>query len=347
MSRSVSPTKEAAITAASSSLSEPRLDNTSGIFMFPLAIVGFLVGLGIAHLAEAENGSKFTSTSQFKVWSAMTGAFVAVAVVIFPYSVAILRRLRSRFPKDANWPRLIAVYTAFMGLTILVTVVFGSPDTSLVANYDTPRSLFLIIGLVAGAPSIMGIWLIESALARVKDRIEEAKEAKAKEAREAKETTTQKPETRAGPEAQILSDLMLARTKLLALLLAFGSLIGVAVLATGALRQAVLAVKTSDGKAAEYPIEYVLIFGLFYSALLAIIYVPAYFRLQDRSRDYIELVFPLPAKGHYTDEEYKDRDNLGKMLHIDASLQETFQTGLAIIGPLLATLVSVLLPKSK
>jgi hypothetical protein len=97
----------------------------------------------------------------------------------------------------------------------------------------------------------------------------------------------------------------------------------------------------------DYPIEYVLISGLFYSALLAVIYIPAYFRLQDRSREYIEMVFPVPDEGHYSDDKNTDRDNLGKLLHIDASVQETFQTGLAIIAPLIATLLSILLPAPK
>jgi len=185
----------------------------------------------------------------------------------------------------------------------------------------------------------MGIWVIYWGLSRLKDQIAEAGNA-------------QKPSDASADavlatKRQILSDLLLARTKLLALLSAVGALIGVSVLTTGALRNALLSVKPVGGKVIGYPIEYVLINGLFYSALLAVIYIPAYFRLQDRSRDYIEMVFPVPDEGHYASDKYTDRDNLEKLLQIDASVGETLQTGLAIIAPLMATLLSVLLPTPK
>ncbi len=316
------------------------MDKISGLLVFVLAIGGFRVGLWIVKLAHAENGSDFTSTPQFRVWSAMAGALVALAAVIFLYSAAILRTLRARFCEDAGLARLTAVYLVFAGLIFWVTMIFGSPDTSRVADYNMPRIFFLLLGLVVSAPSIMGIWLIGLALIRKKDQTKQL--SPTSQGHSGASAHCDLPERK-----QVLCGLMLARIKLLALLSAVGSLIGVTVLTTGALRNALLAVKAADGKAVEYPIEYVLIYGLFFSALLAAVYAPVYFRLQDASRDYIERVLPLPDAGHYTSDGYTDRDNLGKLLHIDASVQETFQTGLAIIAPLMATLLSILLPAPK
>jgi hypothetical protein len=311
-----------------------------GLLGLPLlAVCGFLAGLGVTHLAHAEHGSKFTSTPQFKTWSALAGALVAVALVIFFYSINILRETRSRFSQDATWKRLFSSYVVFALLVGLVTVIFGNPDTLAVADYTWPRNIFLALGLVASSPSVMGIWVIYWGLSRMKDQIAHVENA-------------QKPPGASADAVhatrqRILSDLLLARTKLLALLSAVGALIGVSVLAVGALRNALLSVKPVGGKPVEYPIEYVLINGLFYSALLAVIYIPAYFRLQDRSREYIKMVFPVPAEGHYNSDEYTDRDNLGKLLQIDASVAETLQTGVAIIAPVMATLLSVLLPTPK
>jgi hypothetical protein len=305
----------------------PERQWPSGFLVFPLlTLCGFLAGLGIAHLAHAENGSNFTVTPQFKIWSSMTGAVIAVGFVIFVYSSSILLLLRSRFPQDSTWRQLIGSYTIFIALIFSVTIIFGSPDTSSVANYAATRTLLVLLSLLAAAPSIMGIWTIDWALSRMKDQIKQANKSQLK---------------------QILSDLILTRTKLLTLLSAIGALLGVSVLATGALRNAVLAAKPTNSKVVEYPIEYVLLYGLFFSALIVVVYVPAYFRLQDRSRDYIEMVFPLPDQGHYSSDDYTNRENLGKLLRIDASLQETLQTGLAIIAPLMATLLSLLLPVPK
>jgi hypothetical protein len=310
----------------------------AGLLGLPLlAVCGFLAGLGVTHLAQAEHGSNFTSTPQFKTWSALAGALVAIAFVIFFYSVGILRELHSRFPHEATWKRLIGSYVAFSLLAFSVTIIFGHPDTSAVAEYTAPRIIFLVLGLVASGPSVMGIWVIYWGLERMKDQIVAAGNEQKASGASADEAARR----------QILSDLLVARTKLLALLSAVGALIGVSVLTTGALRNALLSVKPASGKIAEYPIEYVLINGLFYSALLAVIYIPAYFRLQDRSREYIRMVFPVPDEGHYSGNEYTDRDNLGKLLQVDASVGETLQTGLAIIAPLMATLLSVLLPTPK
>jgi hypothetical protein len=312
----------------------------AGLLVFPLlATGGFLVGLWVVSFAQAENGSKFTSTPQFRIWSAMAAALVAVAFVVIAYSGRILFTLFRRFPRDAGWVGLLVSYLGLAAIIFGVTAIFGNPNTSVVADYTVPRTVFPILGLLAALPSIMGIWLIGRVLLRMKLQI--------KDETGAHNTSGTSVNARGPGRKQILSDLILVRAKLLFLLSAVGALIGVTVLATGALRNALLAVKTTGGKAAEYPIEYVLMYGLFFSALLAVIYVPVYFRLQDRSRDYIEMVFPWPDQGHYSNDDYTGRDNLGKLLHIDASVQETLQTGLAIIAPLIASLLSALLPTPK
>jgi hypothetical protein len=317
-----------------------KLWRLAGLLGLPLlAVCGFLAGLGVTHLAQAEHGSNFTSTPQFKTWSALAGALMAIAFVIFFYSVGILRELHSRFPHEASWKRLLGSYVVFSLLAFLVTIIFGHPDMSAVAEYAAPRIIFLVLGLVASGPSVMGIWVIYWGLRRMKDQI-----VKAGNDQKASSAPTDAVQA---TKRQILSDLLVSRTKLLALLSAVGALIGVSVLTTGALRNALLSVKPASGKMVDYPIEYVLINGLFYSALLAVIYIPAYFRLQDRSREYIQMVFPVPDEGHYSGDEHTERDNLGKLLQVDASVGETLQTGLAIIAPLMATLLSVLLPAPK
>jgi hypothetical protein len=243
------------------------LDKFSGLLVFVFAIGGFLAGLVIVGLATDENGSKFTLTPQFRVWSAIAGALVALAVVVFLYSGAILLSLRSKFGKPGGLVRLSVLYCVFSGLIFWVTIIFGSPDTSRVADYSAPRAAFLVLGLVASAPSIIGIWLIGLALMSMKGRIFQLRRASQEQSGGLASDDVRMPK-------QVLSDLMLARIKLLALLSSVGSLVGVTVLATGALRNALLAARTTDGRAVEYPIEYVLIYGLFFSALLAIVYAP-------------------------------------------------------------------------
>jgi hypothetical protein len=199
----------------------------------------------------------------------MAGVLVALAFIVFFYSGAIFLMLRSQFPMSPSLKRLVPTYVV---LGVLVGAVsFSNPGTAGIANYFWPVVLFLLVSIIAAAPSIMGIWVIDSALVRISSRIKEASQ---------EQSLDRDPDRR----ARILADLIQARTKLLALLSAVGALIGAAVLTTGALRNALLAARSPDGKAVKYPIEYVLVYGLFFSALLAVIYIPVYLHLQDRSR---------------------------------------------------------------
>jgi hypothetical protein len=354
------------MTEASGSQKIP-LRTSAGLLVFPLLIAGFLVGIRIARLARNANGSTFTETGQFRLWTAMVAALVAAAFVAFPYSTGILLRLRKQFPV-AGMPVLVLAYLVVGVLTVAVGRAFGGPDTSAVADYGLPRTLFVLIGLVAVAPAIMGIWVIELALRELRKRLGPAPGTStapalrrlrarlngvpgtSKAARDQEQAASITAEISQPPEssrAQILSDLLLLRTKLLALLLTVGSVIGIMVLAVGALRLAVLAAKTADGKTIEYPIDTVVVNGLFYSALLALFYIPAYLSLQDRAREYLNVVFPAPAEGYYDKNQYENRSNLESLLKVEATVQETLQTGIAIAAPLLGILVATLLPKPK
>ena len=335
-----------------------------GLSIFPLVMVGYILGFVIARLARNANGSNFTSTAQFAIWTAAIGGLISASSIAFLYSLRILRHLRKRFtgPKTLT---LILAYVLVGLLTLAVERALGDPDTALVADYSLPRILFLPICLGAVAPAIMGIWVIELTLRRPGKHAsvilrpsppggrastyyllaKDEPRLPTDQAR-AKSITISRQSPRALPRAQILSDLLFLRTMLLTLLLIVGSVIGIAVLAIGALRLAILAARTANGDAVAYPIDTVVVNGLFYSALLALFYVPAYFNLQDAARMYLNEVFPVPGKGYYDHAQYENRSNLESLLKIEATVQETLKTGIAIASPLLGVLVATLLPTS-
>jgi hypothetical protein len=106
-----------------------------------------------------------------------------------------------------------------------------------------------------------------------------------------------------------------------------------------ALRHAVLSVP--HAKPASFPHELVPLYGIFLSGLLAVIYVPAYQRVQTlgvRLRDRAcPMVWP-PSPGWQARSE--DRAALGKLLELDAAPSSTLRPVLVILAPLATSILS-------
>lgn len=125
-------------------------------------------------------------------------------------------------------------------------------------------------------------------------------------------------------------------------LLILGTVVGAAILSSGALRNAVLA--RTGAKASDFPFELVLVYGLFFTCLLAIVYVPTYLRMQALGRNLVERSMPGedPASPQWKDNNDK-RLALETRLRLDITLTSSFQAGAAILAPLASAVVGTLL----
>src|SRR5262249_49753578 len=124
-------------------------------------------------------------------------------------------------------------------------------------------------------------------------------------------------------------------------LLLVGTLIAGAILGAGALRNAVNAFYHPN----YFPIEYVLLYGAFFSLVLLAIYPPTYNQLQLSGRWLVE---------HYAkwcdpddprwDGSVAKRGQLVSLLQLELSLTGSLQAGVAILAPLGTALLGLLLP---
>jgi hypothetical protein len=128
-----------------------------------------------------------------------------------------------------------------------------------------------------------------------------------------------------------------------------GALIFLAMLSVGALRNAVIAQRPDDEQLAEsFPPEYVLLFGVYFSLLLALVYAPAYgtyLEVGGRMRD--AFVGPTPpddADAAGLKSWRDDRAALESVMRLDVGLAESFRAGVFVFAPLAGSLVSLLLP---
>jgi hypothetical protein len=124
-----------------------------------------------------------------------------------------------------------------------------------------------------------------------------------------------------------------------------GVILGAAIGSTAAFRNAVVASKGLSGAAAEreFPIEYVLLYGAFFSLLLASFYVPTYLRLQLLARDVIARAIPVRQDTKDWEDHLERRQKLETVLKLDTGVMSSLTAGAAILAPLATSLVGLLL----
>jgi hypothetical protein len=143
------------------------------------------------------------------------------------------------------------------------------------------------------------------------------------------------------PGAQLV--LLVALRRLLQRLLAtVGSAVALVTVQAGALFAVYASIHSPDST----PPQYVLVVGGVGSLLVALAYVPGWSALQLRDRRLCDELFPM---GHLDEAAAilttaSDRQKLEQILGADRNVLADMQTGLAVLGPLLAGAAAAFLP---
>ena len=128
-------------------------------------------------------------------------------------------------------------------------------------------------------------------------------------------------------------------------LLVEGAIIGAAVLASGALRNAVVAFHDHDDS--KFPRELVLVYGAYFTTLLALLYAPVYIRLLAVGSHIVDGICPSvdPRSTEWTD-VYEKRKKLDELLELQVATSASFKAGIAIAAPLGSSIVGLLIGKA-
>jgi hypothetical protein len=151
----------------------------------------------------------------------------------------------------------------------------------------------------------------------------------------------------AGTRGAQVAVLVRLRQLLQRLLAAVGSLVALSTLAVGSsvVLERNLPGGAGDVGAARVPPQFVLVFGGLGSLLVALFYVPAATALQRRGQALCDELFPLRE----ADEApvilsvAEDRHKLEQLLGVDRGVVVDLQSGLVILGPLLASAAAAFL----
>ena len=286
----------------------------------PLAVmlsgaVGAAVGAGVLLLQPGEQGQEFISAPQFKVWLFFIIALMAfVAVTVAPV-LKSLRRLQEHFVSSR---REIILSSLALALLCAFPSLFPAPFEERLAYHRIRMGLLLGAGVIVALMAVGGIWLVRAALRDLASSAE--------------------------PGEKHIQTFLRLREQLQFFLSVLGILVGGLTLATGALRNTLVAT-TPDLKG--FPPELVLVYGAYFTALVALIYAPTYIALVATGRKLVDDLWPMPPpRSDAWDDWYDRRKDLEELLQLQQGAVKNFQAGFAILAPLAGSIIAVLLGKN-
>jgi hypothetical protein len=284
-------------------------------------VVGFAAGvtLILINFPGSEDSRKFVSHEEAKLWMillALQPAFWA-AVTGYAWTMArhYLPRRRQELKRIAASVTVIGVLS--IGLSFAARLAGMSFNAPLWGAAWKIQALTAAGGFLVGLPSLLGILGVQAFAAR---------------------------NLGASIQDSDIEGFVELRDDLNRFLALLGATIGLAVLATGALRNAVLAFNPG----APPPAEIVLAYGGFLTLLVAFAYAPAnhtLIRLGLRIRDVLLPERP-PPKDPGFGEWYMTRKNLTELLQLEIGTFQRLQTGILILSPLLSAALSLAIGKA-
>jgi hypothetical protein len=260
---------------------------------------------------------RFVKNERFLIWAALLCAQSALWVILAPPIWRSLRRLLSEYGASRRLLVEIGVSAAvIVALVVGFVVVFGSTAPKYpLPHRATKLHILTGAGFLVTLLALVGMWLVEAAIGR----------------------------TGNNQRTKAMVEYLRLRADLGRFLSAAAAIIAAATLSTGALRGAVLANVPGE----KFPPEYVLYYGAYFSALLALAYAPAYITCREAGRRLADALLPLPddESGSWAD-WYANRKALEAMMELDIATSKGMQTGLAVAAPFLGSAIGLLLGTS-
>jgi len=269
------------------------------------------------HWQESSASKEFVEGTRFLIWAVLLCAQSALWVILAPPTWKSLRSLYSDFGVDRRQLVGIAVSaTVIVALVVGFEISFSSavPDYPL-ADHPTKLRILTGVGSLVALSAFAGMWLVESVIER----------------------------RRSSQRMKALVEYLRLRDDLRRFLDAAAAIIGAATLSTGALRGAVVA----EVPGAEFPPEYVLYYGAFFSVLLALAYAPPLLACRNAGRQLADTLLPLPdaEPGSWAD-WHANRGALEALMELDVATSKGMRTGLAVAAPFVGSAIGLLLGTS-
>jgi hypothetical protein len=280
------------------------------------ALAGLLAVLLTVQAALGSGGHTAVARSpEYFAWS----AFVSVGVVI--YVQVFVRTVRVVRPPSRAVLAVSVIAYLLVGGAVLTMLTGHGPAGTLETVPLVMRPLYAVAE-VAGAPAVIGLWLVHARLHQVDHLLR------------------QWPERSDG----VLAELLTSRTDLGRCLAGLSLIASTGLINTAALRKAHLA---HGLQPEQFPSAFVLLYGAAVTAIVALIYVPAFLAWRERATNLINTVYAVPADARPSEEWTSGRARLSELVGVDATVAKTLTAAFGILAPLATSLLSIYIPGLK
>jgi hypothetical protein len=295
--------------------------NWSGFFVGLLIMTGDYVVTGRS--LNAQNW-EFIASPKAMVWI----FFVAGQFAFWANIVEPLWRWRSQLRLDYDLRQTRAIRLKLAAAIIFFALpgfflVYVVPDSNL-AHHDAKMGLVNLVAVIVALVAVAGIWYVRAAL----EATFGPKGTGAHRVRSVQERIA------------VVIDLRAYLQRFITLL---GAMVALATLAKGALRQAFLA---TGGHPAEFPPEYVLLQGAYFTGLLALVYIPTHTMLAAVGSDLVDSIYSITASDldwENLSRWQANRKSLEELLQLQTGAVHNLQASVSILAPVATSVMSVLL----
>jgi hypothetical protein len=282
--------------------------------LFGGALFGFVV-LFADYLRWDQCHRTFAGNGAFVLWAGLMCAQTALWALALAFLLPSVTRLRARyFARN----RTEVVGSTWMIMAIILVVAVGLPIKSswpdYVPHHAVKIGLLTIVGLFVGLVAARGIWFVHGGLKQLAGE-------------------------NLGTD-QALRTFLALQSDLHRFLGTLGAILGLIILSTSAQRRVVLAYAADT----QYGYELVLVYGFFFSILVAATYLPTHLTLIRVGQRIRDTLFPaVPANSPEWLDRTTKREQLGSMLELQTGPLGRFKASAAILTPFVGSLIGLLL----
>jgi len=295
--------------------------------------VAFVLALFIWNYPSPNDpiGQKFVNVPEFWIWVFELGVMSAFLTVVFgPLWKQFVNLLKEQISNRDTTRKLGIGVMLLLGIAIYLAlgssiywVVPSNPIRLVVLPQGHHQRVMIIYGyaLLTMLPLIASTLLVYKSILDKTRQIQPAGQDRAK-------------------LFGMAADLLRYRRLLQNYLLIAGIVVSIVPVATASLRSILIAIGNVTEK--DYPINIVMIYGLFFTAILILFYVPTHLLLTDSSRKLRDRLCPIDSLPTL-EESLQKRKALDDWLETNIGLTQNLKAGIIALAPLVSSFVASVL----
>jgi hypothetical protein len=265
-------------------------------------------------------------------------------LLLYPsYSLARELKTRGATSFTGTWLGILLMIAIAGGFIAVAASVHG---VDALPGYLPKFIVLAALGFTTCAWAVVGLWRIRGALGEPLNDSDNAPE----DDNATKDLFDQLARFDPTADQNPIGGLLRLHELMHRALFVLGTVLAAGILATGALRNTLVAWDNRHAATPvddAFPLEHLLAYGIFFSMLLALIYVPVYTYYQRVGRKVVQRYVKLPrATDPHWSTAIEQHTQLRDLLHLNVTPTANFQAGVAILAPLTSSLLAVLLPSA-